>query len=144
MFSHVILGANDLEKSKQFYDAIFGAMGLGAGVANTTTSGVKRYFYRSDGQLWHHQPHQRRSSKPWQRQHDWFCDAINRAGRCLPCSGRGQRRHNVRRPTRLARGLGWQNVPVLFARPRWQQALRDAQSAESGVKVASKRHKSRC
>ena len=47
MFSHVILGANDLEKSKQFYDAIFGAMGLGLGVANTTTSGVKRYFYRS-------------------------------------------------------------------------------------------------
>jgi catechol 2,3-dioxygenase-like lactoylglutathione lyase family enzyme len=47
MFSHVILGANDLEKSKQFYDAIFGALGIGAGIANTTTSGVKRYFYRS-------------------------------------------------------------------------------------------------
>jgi catechol 2,3-dioxygenase-like lactoylglutathione lyase family enzyme len=47
MFSHVILGASDLEKSKKFYDAVFGALGLGSGVANTTTSGVKRYFYRS-------------------------------------------------------------------------------------------------
>ena len=47
MFSHVILGVNDLEKSKTFYDALLGALGMGAGVANTTTSGVKRYFYRS-------------------------------------------------------------------------------------------------
>jgi catechol 2,3-dioxygenase-like lactoylglutathione lyase family enzyme len=47
MFSHVILGVNDLEKAKKFYDALLGALGMGAGVANTTTSGVKRYFYRS-------------------------------------------------------------------------------------------------
>ena len=47
MFSHVILGASDLEKSKKFYDAVFGALGMAPGVANTTTSGVKRYFYRS-------------------------------------------------------------------------------------------------
>jgi catechol 2,3-dioxygenase-like lactoylglutathione lyase family enzyme len=47
MFSHVILGANDLEKSKKFYDAIFDTLGMGAGIANTTTSGVKRYFYRT-------------------------------------------------------------------------------------------------
>lgn len=47
MFSHVILGANDLEKSKKFYDAVFGALGLGSGMANTTAKGVKRYFYRS-------------------------------------------------------------------------------------------------
>jgi catechol 2,3-dioxygenase-like lactoylglutathione lyase family enzyme len=47
MFSHVILGVNDLEKSKTFYDALFGTLGISPGVANTTTSGVKRYFYRS-------------------------------------------------------------------------------------------------
>jgi catechol 2,3-dioxygenase-like lactoylglutathione lyase family enzyme len=47
MFSHVILGVNDLEKAKKFYDALLGALGMGAGAANTTTSGVKRYFYRS-------------------------------------------------------------------------------------------------
>ena len=47
MFSHVILGVNDLEKSKTFYDALLGAINIGPGVANTTTSNVKRYFYRS-------------------------------------------------------------------------------------------------
>ena len=47
MFSHVILGVNDLEKSKKFYDAVFGALGTGQGVANTNSQGVKRYFYRS-------------------------------------------------------------------------------------------------
>lgn len=28
MFSHVMLGANNIEKSKIFYDAALGAMGL--------------------------------------------------------------------------------------------------------------------
>ena len=42
MFSHVMLGANDLERSKTFYDAILGTLGIGPGVANKN-----RYFYRS-------------------------------------------------------------------------------------------------
>ena len=42
MFSHVMLGVNDLEMSKKFYDAILGTLGLPAGVANKN-----RYFYRS-------------------------------------------------------------------------------------------------
>lgn len=32
MFSHVMLGANDVEKAKTFYDAILGALGHGPGV----------------------------------------------------------------------------------------------------------------
>lgn len=32
MFSHVMLGANDIAASKQFYDATLGALGVGAGV----------------------------------------------------------------------------------------------------------------
>ncbi len=42
MFSHVMLGVSDLERSKKFYDAVLGALGLSAGVANKN-----RYFYRS-------------------------------------------------------------------------------------------------
>jgi catechol 2,3-dioxygenase-like lactoylglutathione lyase family enzyme len=42
MFSHVMFGVNDLEKSKKFYDALLGALGVGPGVANKN-----RYFYRS-------------------------------------------------------------------------------------------------
>ena len=42
MFSHVMLGASDLEKSKAFYDAVLGTLGIAPGVANKN-----RYFYRS-------------------------------------------------------------------------------------------------
>ena len=42
MFSHVMLGVNDLEASKKFYDALLGTLGLGPGIANRN-----RYFYRS-------------------------------------------------------------------------------------------------
>ena len=42
MFSHVMLGVNDLEKSKAFYDAVLGTMGIAPGFANKN-----RYFYRS-------------------------------------------------------------------------------------------------
>ena len=34
MYSHVMLGANDLEASKTFYDATFGALGYAAGNAD--------------------------------------------------------------------------------------------------------------
>ncbi len=42
MFSHVMLGVNDLEVSKKFYDAMLGTLGIGPGVASKN-----RYFYRS-------------------------------------------------------------------------------------------------
>ena len=42
MFSHVMLGVNDLEVSKKFYDALLGTLGIAPGVANKN-----RYFYRS-------------------------------------------------------------------------------------------------
>ena len=32
MFSHMMVGSNDLEKSKVFYDAVFGALGADPGV----------------------------------------------------------------------------------------------------------------
>ena len=41
MFSHVMVGVNDLERSKKFYDALLGALGVPPGVANKN-----RYFYR--------------------------------------------------------------------------------------------------
>ena len=44
MFSHVMVGVNDLEVSKQFYDALLGTLGVAPGVANQN-----RYFYRGAG-----------------------------------------------------------------------------------------------
>ena len=42
MFSHVMVGVNDLEVSKKFYDALLGTLSIAPGVANKN-----RYFYRS-------------------------------------------------------------------------------------------------
>jgi len=42
MFSHVMLGVNDLEASRKFYDALLGTLGYGPGIPNKN-----RYFYRS-------------------------------------------------------------------------------------------------
>ena len=33
MFNHIMVGVNDLEASKRFYDAVFEVMGVGPGVA---------------------------------------------------------------------------------------------------------------
>ena len=43
MFSHVMVGVNDLEVAKNFYDAVLATLGIGPGVINQET----RYFYRS-------------------------------------------------------------------------------------------------
>jgi catechol 2,3-dioxygenase-like lactoylglutathione lyase family enzyme len=40
MFSHVMVGAADIDKSKKFYDAVLGTLGVGPGSANGT-----RFFY---------------------------------------------------------------------------------------------------
>lgn len=46
MFSHVVLGVNNLDASKQFYDALLGTLGIAPGVINHTAYST-RYFYRS-------------------------------------------------------------------------------------------------
>jgi catechol 2,3-dioxygenase-like lactoylglutathione lyase family enzyme len=42
MFSHVIVGVNDPEVSRKFYDALLGTLGIDPGVANRN-----RYIYRT-------------------------------------------------------------------------------------------------
>ncbi len=49
MFSHVMLGTNDIERSKRFYDSVLGVLGLGAGTESTNKTGQRRLFYRHDG-----------------------------------------------------------------------------------------------
>ena len=34
MFSHIMVGSNDIERSKKFYDAVFGAMGAKPGTVD--------------------------------------------------------------------------------------------------------------
>ena len=49
MFNHVMIGTNDIERSKRFYDAVLGTLGAGEPVRNKAGSGHTRLFYRHDG-----------------------------------------------------------------------------------------------
>lgn len=49
MFSHIMVGTNDIERSKQFYDAVLGMLGASEPFRNQASSGHKRLFYRHEG-----------------------------------------------------------------------------------------------
>jgi catechol 2,3-dioxygenase-like lactoylglutathione lyase family enzyme len=49
MFSHVMVGSNDIEQSKRFYDAVLGVLGVGEPMRNVNNTGQTRLFYRHDG-----------------------------------------------------------------------------------------------
>ena len=49
MFSHVMVGTNDIARSKTFYDAVLGVLGAGEPIQNKAGSGHMRLFYRHDG-----------------------------------------------------------------------------------------------
>lgn len=49
MFSHVMLGTNDIERSQRFYDAVLQVLGVGGATANTNKTGQRRLFYRHNG-----------------------------------------------------------------------------------------------
>ena len=50
MFSHVVVGTNDLEKAKRFYDAVLGALGYTEGL-NDDNDKRRRYVYDADTAL---------------------------------------------------------------------------------------------
>lgn len=49
MFSHIMIGTNDLERSRRFYDEVLGLLGAGAAFRHVASSGHARLFYRYDG-----------------------------------------------------------------------------------------------
>jgi catechol 2,3-dioxygenase-like lactoylglutathione lyase family enzyme len=49
MFSHVMVGTNDIERSKRFYDAVLRVLGVGEAARNQAGTGHNRLFYRHDG-----------------------------------------------------------------------------------------------
>ncbi len=48
MFSHIMIGSNDIEKSKKFYDQVLGVLGAKEGVFMPNLTGQTRYFYFLD------------------------------------------------------------------------------------------------
>ena len=49
MFSHIMVGTNDIERSKHFYDAVLATLGAGEPVRNDAATGHARLFYRHGG-----------------------------------------------------------------------------------------------
>ena len=49
MFSHVMIGSNDIEESKKFYDKLFETLDVKPGKLFPNLTGQKRYFYNLDG-----------------------------------------------------------------------------------------------
>ena len=49
MLNHVMIGSNDIQKSKSFYDAVLGVLGAPGGMENVADSGHTRLFYIHDG-----------------------------------------------------------------------------------------------
>ena len=49
MFNHVMLGSNDIQRSRRFYDAVLGVLGVGQPMLHQNATGQTRLFYRHDG-----------------------------------------------------------------------------------------------
>ena len=49
MFSHVMIGSNDIDRSKSFYDAVLATLGAGEPVRNVNGTGHTRLFYLHEG-----------------------------------------------------------------------------------------------
>ena len=49
MINHVIVGSNDLDRAKGFYDAVLGTLGAGEPIRNVAPSGHTRLIYLHDG-----------------------------------------------------------------------------------------------
>lgn len=51
MFSHIMVGSNDIDRSKNFYDALLPVVGGGKVMRNVAGAGHVRLFYPHDGSM---------------------------------------------------------------------------------------------
>ena len=49
MFNHIMVGSNDIERSKRFYDAVLAVFGAPEGIRNEAATGHVRLFYMHNG-----------------------------------------------------------------------------------------------
>jgi catechol 2,3-dioxygenase-like lactoylglutathione lyase family enzyme len=49
VLNHIMVGTNDIERAKRFYDALLAVLGAGEGRVNVSDAGHARVFYRHDG-----------------------------------------------------------------------------------------------
>jgi catechol 2,3-dioxygenase-like lactoylglutathione lyase family enzyme len=49
MLNHVMIGSNDIERARRFYNAVLGTLGAGEPMTHKADSGHTRLFYRHAG-----------------------------------------------------------------------------------------------
>ena len=49
MFNHIMVGSNDIERSKAFYNKVLAVLAAAEPLVNVSKSGHTRLFYRHDG-----------------------------------------------------------------------------------------------
>ena len=49
MLNHVMIGTNDIKKTKQFYDAVLGVLGAAPAMEHVNDTGHTRLFYAHNG-----------------------------------------------------------------------------------------------
>ena len=51
MFNHIMIGTNDIDKSKAFYEKVLKVIGVEGAMDNTLNSGIKCVFFMHDGDV---------------------------------------------------------------------------------------------
>ncbi len=51
MFSHIMIGTNDIERARAFYDKVLAVLGAGEPMVNVNETGQTRLFYIHDGSI---------------------------------------------------------------------------------------------
>ena len=51
MFNHIMIGTDDIEKSKEFWTKVLAVLGVSGSIDNASGSGHKRVFFRHDGNV---------------------------------------------------------------------------------------------
>ena len=49
MLNHTMIGSNDIQRTKTFYDAVLGVLGAGPAMEHVNDTGQTRLFYIHDG-----------------------------------------------------------------------------------------------
>ncbi len=88
MFSHIMIGTNDLDRAKSFYDKLLGTLGVQPAVVDR-----HRIFYRTKtGTFSVSDPNRWQTSHRGQWRDYWFYSRVSRGSRGLARDGDRERR----------------------------------------------------
>ena len=128
MFSHVMIGTNDLEKAKAFYDALLGTLD----VRPAKVDGHRIFYFTKTGVFSVSKPINGQPATHANGGTIGFAANSPEQADAWHAAGIANGAHDLRKSARHSRRRGGQTLSGLFARSRRQQDLRDAPDAGVG------------